>query len=60
MKRVTQGQNLAEKVGQKVAKVAITRVYNTKIDNKKRLQINLVKRTCKMRAFMSVCNIIEV
>lgn len=58
--RVARGQNLAQRVGQRVAKAVVTRVCNTKIGNKKKLQIDLVKGACKMRVFMPVCNTIGV
>lgn len=45
---VVQGQSLP----QRVAKAATTRVYNAEIGNKKRLQIDLTRKACKMKTFV--------
>lgn len=41
----------------RVAKVAIKRVLNSEIGNKKKPRTDLVKGTCRMITFMPGCNI---
>lgn len=39
-------------VGRRVAKAAMTEVYNTEIGNKKKLWTNLIKGACMVRVFV--------
>ena len=50
---VSQDQSFAWTTNQRVANVAVTGVCCAGISNKKRIQIDLAKKICRMRAFMS-------
>lgn len=56
MGRVARGQSPARGVGWRVAKAAVTGVCDAGIGNKKRLQTDLVRGACRVRAFVLGCN----
>lgn len=58
--QVARGQSLTRRAGQRVAKVAVTGVCNTRTGNEKRLQADLVNEAYRVRAFVPGCNTIGV
>lgn len=52
------GRARSQSLTLRVAKVAVTWALNTQIDNERKLQPDLVKGACRVKAFASGCNTI--
>lgn len=55
---VNQSQSFACIVGQRVLKVIVRQAFNTEIGSKRKLWPDLVKRACRVRAFVLGYNIV--